>query len=100
MSDAYQEIFSQSETGGILLQREGPEVFIVLDANPASQLAGNWRHLSLEELKGKNIADVFAEVGESGLLAKYNEALDGGRPISLGEHVYEDPDGFHPDPRQ
>ena len=49
MSDAYQEIFSQSETGGILLQREGPEVFIVLDANPASQLAGNWRHLSLEE---------------------------------------------------
>lgn len=39
---------------------------------------------------GKYIHEVFDGIRESGLLARYNEVLDGGEAVHLGEFKYQD----------
>ncbi len=95
MSDSearlYMAAFHKSPVGILILQRKGPEEFVVMDANPASQKAGSWRQYTLEEIIGKIIADSYKGTGKSALLASYNKALNTAKAVHLKELEYESP---------
>lgn len=90
MHDLYRTFFHAQRQGSALLQRKSPDEFIILDINEAAAEAAGWDYATLPEKVGQNIADVFDGVREYGLLDRYNETLDTGRPLSLGYFDYQD----------
>lgn len=88
----YRAVFDRTSNGSIILQRKNSQQFIILAANPASLEVGAWHNLSLEDIIGRNILDLFEGSREMGLLEKYNETLDSGATAHLGEFEYSDPE--------
>ena len=46
MIDIYKAAFDQSSVGTLILQRKGPEEFVILDANPVFGFGGRLNELS------------------------------------------------------
>lgn len=90
MDPTYKAIFQASPVGGIILERQGPETFIIQDVNAAAAKAGLWKQAHPQDIIGLNILDVFDGIREGNLHAAYHQVLDTGEPIKLGEFVYED----------
>ena len=92
MDATYKAIFRQIPVGAIIVQREDRATFTILDVNLAAAQAGGWRQYKPGNVIGKNIADIFEGLQESGLLDRYNEALDTQMEVALGSFAYEDPE--------
>ena len=92
MDPTYKTIFHNAPVGTLVIERKGPEEFIVLDVNPAAIAVGGWKYTAPENMIGKNIPDIFAGVREYGLLELYHRVLDTGQPAHLGDFEYEEQD--------
>ena len=92
MDTAYKTIFHNAPVGALVIERKGPEEFIVLDVNPAAIAVGGWAYAAPEDLIGRNVLEVFKGIREHGLLERYHRVLDTGEPAHLGDFEYEDTD--------
>ena len=92
MDPTYKTIFHNAPVGTLVIERKGPEEFIVLDVNPAAIAVGGWKYTAPEDMIGKNIPDIFAGVRAYGLLELYHRVLDTGESAHLSDFEYEEPD--------
>lgn len=82
--------FAHLPVGGMIIERRGEKEFIVNALNEAAFKMGNWNTLRTEDVVGRNIAALFENLEQAGLLAQYGEVLDRGQPRSLGQVPYGD----------
>ena len=64
MDPTYKAIFHASSLGSVILERQNPEAFIIVDINQAAYRTAAWRSDTCQDVLGKNIADVFEGVRE------------------------------------
>ncbi len=89
MDSTYKSIFHNAPVGTLVIERKGPEEFIVLDVNPAAIEVGGWKYAAPEDLIGRNVLEIFKGLREYGLLALCHRVLDTGEPAHLGDFEYE-----------
>ncbi len=92
MDPTYKTIFHNAPVGTLVIERRGPEEFIVVDVNAAAIAMGNWEYEAPEDMIGRNVVEIFEGVREHGLLDLYHRALDTGEPAHLGDFEYEEQD--------
>lgn len=90
MRSPYQAFFHAQPSGSTILRRQGPEVFIVEDANLAAEKAGEWKEKTRADILGQDVTVVFPGVREHGLLDAFIATLDTQQPMDLGTMTYED----------
>ncbi len=90
MDATFKTIFHNSPVGTLVIERKGPEEFIVLDVNPAAIAVGGWKYAAPQDLIGRNVLELFKGIREYELLALYHQVLDTGEPAHLEDFEYED----------
>ena len=83
------DTFAVSSQGLILLRRRAFDDFEILATNSKAAEYGGWP-FDHQSVVGQNIVEVFPGIRDHGLLTCYNEALDTGEPVDIGELSYED----------
>ena len=90
MDPTYKTIFHNAPVGTLVIERRGPEEFIVVDVNAAAFAVGGWKFTAPEDMIGQNVLDIFEGVRAYRLLELYHRVLDTGESAHLSDFEYEE----------